>query len=255
MAFFKKSQPVLLFDTGKQGKLADIAAEARKETGDWKIRKNLLDGCVAAFREGKPENLACFLANYLSLKREVGDVTKLANGPMDEGFKGLVAKPSCLLIEESNKPMETLDLLSKNMSPYFKQVFLDLILREATASQGAYAAQIVLDAGADPNTGSGRPVANAVLRQDHKTIELLYRYGADFTKQPENLKEGLPEKITQAFEECKRKNLSVDFGRSAEKIDMVAKETTRVKPPPLRKLNTEVPGESTAQTTPKKLNL
>lgn len=167
-------------DIGYKGPLEKIRAKALADE-NYNKKTGLLTGSLKAFDEGRPENLRAFIGAYLEFKRKKGDIAELDTKAMNEGFIELVSKPILYLIEKSKSPAQTIASVVADMSDFYKQVTLDLVLREACCSNAGswFAAEAVLDAGADPNTGNHRALANAVNNKDTRIIEALYRYGAN----------------------------------------------------------------------------
>lgn len=165
-------------DIGAGSDLAAIRLAAQAHC-DWSRKAPLLQGCIAAFQDNRPENLRAFIMSYLEFKRSNGNVAELHEGGMDVGFIHLIARPVLHEIERHQNPDSVLETLSAEMSPFYKQLMLDLLLREACATDGWMMAEVLIKAGADVNTGLGRPLANAGRERNLRIANILIAHGAD----------------------------------------------------------------------------
>lgn len=187
-------------DTGYSGPVAKVRARAQLDTS-WPPKASVVDGCLRAFDEGKPEHLKAFIGGYLEFKRSGGYIEQMRTQGMDEGIKNLFTKPVVRLLEKAKDPLETVHMLLTDLNDFYRQTALDLLLREASSETNSwFAAGALLDAGADPNAGGGRPLASAFNKGDEKIITLLYRYGADFDKIPAFAAKDCPQFETAAAE-------------------------------------------------------
>ena len=158
---------------------AVYAASQINGNGGWSCKIELMKGCIDAFEQGRPANLRAFVMGYLEFKRAQGYVTKIETEGIDDGFVHLVCDPLMLLLEKQKDPQAVLATLTDEMSPYYKQVMLDLIIRRCAMTNSWMVAPIVLAAGADANTGRGRSLCNSAHRGYTKLTQILLEHGAD----------------------------------------------------------------------------
>lgn len=179
--FNKKSKKTSPHDIGARGSNAAIRAAAQEDC-DWDEKKELLQGCLAAFDAGNHTNLRVFIMAYLEFKRTSGAIDKLENNTIDRGFTELITTPLLYLLERQQNPGELLDELSSDMSVYYRQIMLDLLLRQACVNNSWMMVPILLTAGADVNTGRSRPLASAATKSHIKIITLLLDANADIAQ-------------------------------------------------------------------------
>lgn len=165
-------------EAGEKGLPADVHAAAQRD-GSWDTKENLVQGCVAAFEKGHADNLRAFVMGYLEFKRAGGAVDKIETSPLDDGLVGLICKPVLHLLERQQHPAKVLETLTSAMSPYYKQLLLDVVLRHACVSNSWMVVPVLLEAGADVNTGRGRPLLNAARAGHVKIVTLLLQAGAN----------------------------------------------------------------------------
>lgn len=182
----------LSYEAGAQGDAGEVYKSAQRD-GDWDTKEKLLQGCIAAFEDGRPENLRSFIMGYLEFKRAGGGVDKVEKGGLDAGFEGLVCKPILHLLERQSEPQVMLDTICAQMSPYYKQLMLDVVLRHACASNSWMVVPVLITAGADINAGRGRPLASAGREGHLKIVRILLDSGAD---------------VAMAFDRTDAKNLA-----------------------------------------------
>lgn len=180
---------------GEHGAPADVRKASQRD-GDWDTKEKLVQGCVIAFEDGRPENLRAFLMGYLEFKRANGNVDKIEAGGLDKGFDGLVCKPILHLLERQQDPAGVLATLTTDMSAYYKQLMLDIVLRHAAATNSWMVVPVLIEAGADINTGRGRPLASAGREGHVKIARQLIDAGASI----ELAREQTEERNKAAFE-------------------------------------------------------
>lgn len=168
----------LSHEAGENGAPADVRKASQRD-GDWETKHKLVQGCVAAFEDGRPDNLRAFVMGYLEFKRGNGNVDKIETGGLDGGFNNLICKPILHLLERQQDPTAVLATLTRDMSAYYKQLMLDIVLRHACSTNSWMVAPVLIDAGADINTGRGRPLASAGREGHVKIARLLIDAGAD----------------------------------------------------------------------------
>ncbi len=180
MKWFTKSD----LDTGYNGKPEKVRERALADT-EYTKKIELVEGCIKAFDEGRPENFRAFLGAYLEFKRKNGSLDKITKEGMDDGIVNLASRPLMRLIEKSQTPAETIASLTLGLSPYYRQAALDLALREAAGKAASwFVVEAVLAAGADVDTGGGRPLASALRNDNTRIANILFTHGADFDKVP-----------------------------------------------------------------------
>ena len=182
-------------EAGEKGTTADVRAASQRD-GDWNTKEKLVQGCIAAFEDSRPENLRAFIMGYLEFKRKGGGVDNIETGGLDGGFDNLVCKPVLHLLERQQNPAQVLVTLTNEMSPYYKQLMLDIVLRHACATNSWMVVPVLVEAGADINTGRGRPLANAGREGHLKIVTALLAAGADI----ELAREMTEDKNKAAFE-------------------------------------------------------
>ncbi len=180
MKWFIKSD----LETGLNGKPEKVREKALVDS-EYTKKIELVEGCMKAFDEGRPENFRTFLGAYLEFKRKSGSLDKIMTEGMDEGIVNLASRPLMRLIEKSQTPAQTIESLTTGLSPYYRQVALDLALREASGKANSwFVVEAVLAAGADANAGGGRPLASAIRNDNTRIAGILFTHGADFDKVP-----------------------------------------------------------------------
>lgn len=187
---FKKKAKALsvkdmTFDTGFSDRIDEIFYLAQTDIS-YNVKIPLLEGCMQAFGEGRPQPMRAFLKGYLEFKRHKGSLTDILSTKMDDGISNLVARPAMLLVEKSHTPKETLETLGAELSAFFRSALHDLVLRESVLHGSWPAAEAALDLGADPNAAKGRPLINALSKGDHRLMELLFLRGARIDRIPQD---------------------------------------------------------------------
>lgn len=175
----KAKQPPLLSRQTGAGFDMDNIRKAAQLDGDWDTKETLMQGCVAAFEDGRPENLRTFIMAYLEFKRGGGAVDRIETGGLDAGFENLISKPVLHLLERQQDPSAVLDTLSREMSVYYKQIMLDIVLRHAASTNSWMVVPVLITAGADVNAGRGRPLASAGREGHVKVVQQLLQAGAN----------------------------------------------------------------------------
>ncbi len=177
----KAKQPSPLSrETGLLGTSKAVYAAAQiNGSGGWSSKADLMEGCVEAFEQDRPDNLRAFIMGYLEFKRAHGYVTKVETKGIDDGFVHLVCDPLMLLLEKKKDPAAVLATLTDDMSPYYKQLMLDLLIRRCAMTNSWMVAPVVLAAGADVNAGRGRSLSNTARRGYVKMTQMLLEHGAD----------------------------------------------------------------------------
>ncbi len=178
--FNKKSRkpPLLSHETGAGFDMDDIKKAAQYDC-DWDNKKTLMQGCLQAFENGRHENMRVFVTSYLEFKRQSGAVDRVETQGLDSGFDHLISKPIVQLLERQQDPQAVLDILSAQMSAYYKQIMLDIVLRHACSSNSWMVVPVLLQSGADANAGRGRPLSNAARQGHVKITTMLLQAGAD----------------------------------------------------------------------------
>ena len=167
-------------DAGEHGTPENAYVAAQRDGGGgWTSKKELLAGCVAAFEAGRPQNLRSFVTGYLEFKRANGSVSKMETEGIDDGFVGLLCDPIMLLLEKQKEPAAVLETLTREMSPYYKQILLDLVLRRCAMTNSWMVMPVIIAAGADVNAGRGRALSNTGRRGFVQLTRILLDAGAD----------------------------------------------------------------------------
>lgn len=178
----------LSLEAGEHGTADEIAAtikwtdtlfDTAKLANAWEAKTSLLQGCITAFENGRPENLRAFIMSYLELRRADGTIAHIETGGLIKGLSELVGAPVMQLLEKQQDPTRALETLSADMSAYYRQIMLDISLRESARNNSWMVVPVLLAAGADVNAGRGRPLANAGTDQHIKIAEILLAAGAD----------------------------------------------------------------------------
>ncbi len=143
-----QKQELRTFETGLNGTLADIRTAAQMG-GNWEY------------------------------KREDGSISNIETQSLDGGLTHLVGKPLVHLLERQKNPAQTLEILTEEMSAYYKQMLLDIVLRHAANQHSWMVVPVLLAAGADINTGRGRPLFSALRNGNLRMAHILIDAGAD----------------------------------------------------------------------------
>ncbi len=143
--------------------------------GSYGTKTDLAEGCVEACLQGRPENLRQFFKGYLYYKIENQGHTQV-----DEGFENLLVKSFHQVVTKSDDPKEAALSLMKDVMPHHIRTALNIVLRVACYDGKDAAAEAALEAGADANAADGKPLLNAVAKNNTQLFPLLYRFHADF---------------------------------------------------------------------------
>lgn len=176
--FNKKASPYSAAK-GQYAAATEIKQLAAQAVNDWSVKQPLLQGAIAAFEEGRPENLQAFLSGYLEFKRARGSVEELEKKGMDDGLTNLVGKPVVLMLEKQPDPARVLQQLTDGLSPYYRQLMLDIALRRCCSTNSWMVLPAVIAAGADVNCHHGRPLYLAYAHDNQNILAVLLQHGAD----------------------------------------------------------------------------
>lgn len=173
----KKERKLLSRQTGFEGCLADIE-EATSLNTHFKKKITLSQGAVDALFAGRPENFRAFAKGYIAFKNKAGHLDGMSDD-IGHGMRVLLVDPLLSILNAKEDPVATLAFLCEGLPPYHKQIFLDFSLRVAASNDNTFAAKALLEAGADANTCSGRPLLNALRNGHPNTAKILIEAGAD----------------------------------------------------------------------------
>lgn len=162
------------YETGLNGPLARISLLAG-QGGDYNKNLTLVEGCVDAFHQGRPENIRAFLTSYVLYK--VADDKTVP----DSGYEHLMTRPLIRLckLNDPNNPKIIQEALS-NLPPDLKKTMLNICLREVCHDNLEDSVEDFVKAGASVDAGGGRPVYNAYKQNNINILATLHRLGANF---------------------------------------------------------------------------
>jgi hypothetical protein len=163
---------------GLEGLPSDVRQAAKADI-KYQVKKPLLEGALAAYAQGRKENIAAFVSGYLEFKRDFGYINAMVTQEIDEGCERMLCGPLLTRMEKSADPVSVFDDFSKDLTPYYRQTLLDLMLRFASYTDAWSVGQVLIRLGADVNTASGRPLYHAVKSRSNKMTALLIATGAD----------------------------------------------------------------------------
>lgn len=146
---------------------------------DYSKKLPAVEAFSAAAVAGDIAPLATFLYHYMVYKRSNGNYERAHEHGLDNGYVHLLCRPAIRHIECSADGHEALRNLMADYPPFYRQMLMDLSLREAAASGGWVAVEALLAAGADANTAHGRPLLSATLNGYPRVVDLLLDAGAD----------------------------------------------------------------------------
>lgn len=176
--FSRKDSKQDQFNLGLNGETQDIRRAAKADS-KYSTKIPLIDGALTAYEQGRKENIAAFVAGYLEFKRDFGYINVMVMQELDEGSEKLLCTPLLRAMEKSTTPVVVFDEFTKDLTPYYRQTLLDMMLRFASYTDAWSVGQTLLTLGADVNTASGRPLYHAVKSRSNKMTALLITAGAD----------------------------------------------------------------------------
>ncbi len=143
--------------------------------GSYSTKTDIVKGCVDAYLQGRPENLQQFFKGYLYYKIESQGHTQV-----DDGYEALLVKPFEQVVAKADNPKEAALNLVQDVMPHHIRTALNLVLRVSCYNGAETTAEAALQSGADVNAADGKPLLNAVGRNNTNLFPLLYRFNADF---------------------------------------------------------------------------
>lgn len=159
---------------GLNGTLSGITALA-EQGGDYNHKLSLVEGCVEAFHQGRPENIRAFIASYVRFK--IAD----AKTTPDSGYEHLLTRPLVRLCKtnDPNNVQVIQDALS-NLPADIQKNMLNICLRHICHDGLDNSVEDFVKAGASVDAGGGRPVLNAYKQNNINILATLHRLGANF---------------------------------------------------------------------------
>lgn len=170
--------PVLTgFDLGYTGTAAAVEAKAVEDVFQTLDKQSVLEGCVAAFKDGRIDNLQAFMKGYMELK--IGTLKEIK---YDDGYTKMIAEPALAVLQGVEFPTQTAATLVEKMGEVEAQAALNVILVGAVYAQNVDLKTVegVLNAGANPNSGKHHAIRYALMCNNGPLLHLLHKAGGDF---------------------------------------------------------------------------
>ena len=163
-------------EAGVNGVAIDIANTARKDNGLWVTKTPLMQGCLHAYGQGNPDNLAAFLENYIPCALEKRHTNMLAT---DDSFRDLVYKPLLHILSSALYSPQALAPLQTKINPSTWSLILDACVSRAALRNDIPAAKAFIALGGKADEWRQQPLRHAASAGHVDMTRLLLDAGAN----------------------------------------------------------------------------